>query len=154
MQPGSNYCTFLVTDGCVKTSRSWSCRWRTTFWQTMTPGGKLHSFFPFFFLISLFRLFISHFFVFMVYFPPPPSASFIYSFYDFSLQSLCSFSAVQRGAHNWLLACLVCCSYDSMKGLCDRYNRAIDSIVQLVSLQRNLNPNPRDRGDSCRFGVQ
>jgi hypothetical protein len=27
-------------------------------------------------------------------------------------------------------------SYDSMKGLCDRYNRAIDSIIQLVSLQR------------------
>jgi hypothetical protein len=25
-----------------------------------------------------------------------------------------------------------------MKGLCDRYNRAIDSIVQLVSLQLNL----------------
>ncbi|KAJ1524287.1 hypothetical protein ONE63_010799 [Megalurothrips usitatus] len=24
-------------------------------------------------------------------------------------------------------------SYDSMKGLCDKYNRAIDSIVQLVS---------------------
>jgi hypothetical protein len=27
-----------------------------------------------------------------------------------------------------------------MKGLCDRYNRAIDSIVQLVSEQLNLYP--------------
>lgn len=24
--------------------------------------------------------------------------------------------------------------YESMKGLCDRFNRAIDSVVQLVSL--------------------
>jgi hypothetical protein len=32
-----------------------------------------------------------------------------------------------------MCVCVVCCSYESMKGLCDRYNRAIDSIVQLVS---------------------
>lgn len=27
----------------------------------------------------------------------------------------------------------LCFSYDSMKSLCDKYNRAIDSILQLVS---------------------
>lgn len=58
----------FVSDGCVKTSQSWSCRWRTTFWQTMTRRGKhLSSSFLISHCLSLLFLFFSFFFVFALH---------------------------------------------------------------------------------------
>jgi hypothetical protein len=87
--------TFVVTDGCAKTSQSWSCRWRTTFWRTMTPGGRIQSF-SFFFthLLPFFSLFISHFLVLgCIFFS---FASFNRSCYHFLFSFFVAFWALQH----------------------------------------------------------
>lgn len=43
------------------------------------------------------------------------------------------FPELQAAMENNILKDYDTKSYESMKGLCDRYNRAIDSILQLVS---------------------